>query len=416
MENIKHILTFRELLYQRDMLLTMIYVLPEGTQVEFSSSGNIISLPNGLRIESVYGKFGITPRMITAQAGIPTWNSDLHDIGIANLSKGLGKGSTNLQNLKEETTEVYRAYHSMRDYPKVFAESYGVNLDHFFDVITELSNMCYYNTHTVGAWSLSDLLNEEKLTKKFNTATIKSVIQLLSDQTKSKDRYDGLIDVGNDAFTSFSRLHKAQLAILEKCFCDIYENNLKGKVFEEACRELLRKNGFNTIPERVDVFEPMLPYDVACSLWGKQKNRTDIDVISSRKNCILVVECKEIKSYPLAAREKRQFAKFFYEHYFRTKWIVSDLKRFKRYLGVAQWDSLNIDERYPICFFPLLVTNYLVEIERIENAPLITYIEMKKITSRDWFVDGNNETGTLETDIEGRKINLLWLSSRLNVC
>ena len=48
--------------------------------------------------------------------------------------------------------------------------------------------------------------------------------------------------------------------------------------------KLLNGYGFNTLSSRVDVFEPMLPLEICQRLWGKQKTRTDIDVLACLEN------------------------------------------------------------------------------------------------------------------------------------
>lgn len=414
--NLDRIFSFRDLLYQKGLLETMIYGSPEGTEVKFGEHGLMeITYPSGFLPESMYENMGLTPRMMETYTYARDWNSYFLDVAMETIqSVEEGKGKTNLNNLKKEDEETYKAYYSMKDYPKTFKKMYGVDLESFFGVIFEMTCMCYNNVHTIGIWNLHSLLNEKRLKNKFGYKTTKKVIELLSDQTESKSRYDGLIILGDTVMTSFRRLGTSRLVLLQRCFNEIYENDLKGKAFEEACRKMLREKGFKTIPTRVDILEPMLPLDISNLLWGKLKAQTDIDVIACSNNNILVIECKEIKWHLPTHREQNQFEKYLIEHYYRVKWILSNLKKFENYVGHDQWISLGINNKRPVYFFPLLVSNVLVNLGEVEGAPLVTFLELKDITSKEWVVKGNGESGELETKIGGRVIKLPWFSSMIN--
>jgi hypothetical protein len=162
--------------------------------------------------------------------------------------------------------------------------------------------------------------------------------------------------------------------------------------------------------------EPTLPLDISNLLWGKVKAQTDIDVIACLNNNVLVIECKEIKWHPSRHREQNQFEKYLTEHYYKVKWILSNFKKFKNYVGHDQWISLGVSNKQPVYFFPLLVSNILVNLEEVKGAPLLTFLELKDITSKEWVVKSNGESGELETKIGGRVIALPWLSSMIDPC
>lgn len=415
-QNFDRILSFRDMLYRKGLLETMIYRSPEGTKVKFGEHGLMeITYPNGFSPESIYEKIGLTPRMIETYTRVSDWNSYFLDVAIQTMrSTEEGKGKTNLDNLKREDEEIYKAYYSMTDYPKTFKKIYGVDLESFFGVIFEITCMCYENVHTVGIWNIAGLLNERRLKDRFGCETVKKVIELLSDQTKSKSRYNGLIILDDIVMTSFRRLGVSRLVLLEKCFNEIYENDLKGKAFEEACRKMLREKGLKTIPTRVDILEPTLPLDISNLLWGKQKAQTDIDIIACSNNNVLVIECKEIKWKLSRRREQNQFEKYLVEHYYRVKWILSNLKKFENYVGYDQWISLGIDPKRPVYFFPLLVSNVLVSLEEVKGAPPVTFLELKDIATKKWVVKSTGESGELEIEIGGRVIKLPWFSGMIN--
>jgi hypothetical protein len=407
------ILDMRDLFYKEGLLETMLYVAPEGTIVEFDDKTGLrkITLPDKVTVESVLEGKGVTPRKIETYANVFDWNSFFREIAIESLkSVEIGKGEKNLENLRREDKEIYSAYSQIKDYSKTFRKFYGIELEAFFNILSEITYLCYNNTHTVGYWKYSDLLKEPVLAR-FNSKDIVRTIQLLSQSPKSEKSYDGFVLLGDNVFTNFRRLIVSRIILLEKCFGEVYSSDLKGKAFENACRRMLNGGGLKTLPGRIDIFEPTVSDEIAFALWGRQKQRTDIDVVSSKNNSIIIIECKEIKS-SLESRKQRQFEKYVTEHFHKVKWIRDNFERFESYVG-ADIAKLSIDKKQPVYFFPLVVTNLLVTVPGLVETPLITYLELKEIISSTGLqVESHDkETGVLECKIGARKIDLPWLSA-----
>jgi Holliday junction resolvase len=210
--------------------------------------------------------------------------------------------------------------------------------------------------------------------------------------------------------TNFLRLGTRRSALLDECFNEVYDNNLKGQAFEEACRKTLRENGIKTISKRVDITEPILPAEVSIALWGRQKSRTDIDVLACFNNNVLIIECKENKFKLPSISEKNQFKKYLIEHFHRVKWISSNLKKFENYVGLEEWLSLAITDNQPLYLFPLLVSSTFVETDEFKAAPLLTFIELKELVSKEWAAKTKGKTGELNIEIGPRVIKLPWFS------
>jgi hypothetical protein len=319
----------------------------------------------------------------------------------------------NLNRLKQEDKEIYEAYASIKNYPEVFEEFYGIEFKPFFNIVSETTYLCYNNTNTLGQWKLSDFFQNDAL-KAFGSARILQVADLLSESTRRKKRFDCFFVIGDVILTSFRRLTASRIILMEKCYGEVLNNDLKGRAFEEACRRMLRRNGFNTLLGRVDIPEPILPRDVSFALWGKQKQRTDFDVISSQDNCLLIIECKEIKSHLLRSRNIRYFRKYLVEHFFKTKWIMNDIGKFERYAGGSLHGLLSVDETQPIYLYPLLVTNILVELDGFKGIPLVTYLELKEIASIKGLLKqtSGGTSGAIGFEIKGHRISLPWLRTK----
>jgi len=398
------LMSLRELYYQQGLLNSMIYRCPNGTEVTFGDKGLAeIKYPNGFAPETILKEMGVDHRSIEAYSRVVDWNSAFLDVQFETMKDTLDeKGRKNIESLKKEHEEIFKAYILMRGYPKKFEESYGVNLESFFKIGFELMLMCYSNLHTVGIWKLPDILKQIRKKTGYTYKTIKRVVELTGDPKK----YPNLIILGDTAITSFRRLNLSRSSLLQNCFNEFYENDLKGKVFEEACRKMLRQNNFNTIPTRIDVFEPMVPLEISYKLWGKQKTRTDIDVIASMNNRVLVIECKEIKFKLPRLREQNQFKRYLVEHYYRVKWISENFTKFKKYMTRSQFRSLSIDSQRAGNFFPFIVTNRLIKMDEFRGVPLVTYTELKKMVSKEWVTTSDGKTGKVEIEISGRVFKL----------
>jgi len=414
-DNINVVLNLRDLLYKKGLLETMIHISPDGTEVEFDDDTGMrkITFPKEVSGKILLKQKGFTPRLIETSATVYEWNSYFRQVAIKSLkSASLGKGEKNLENLKKEDEQIYKAYSSIKDYSKTFEEFYGVRLKDFFYITSEIIYLCYNQTHTIRCWKHLDLLNEKRLRSKIGSKLVNQTIQLLSGPPKCKKRYDGFTVLNGNVLTSFRRLSFARIILLEKCFGEVLNNDLKGKAFEEACRRLLRDSGLRTLSKRVNILEPAISPEISYLLWGKQKQGTDIDVVSGQDNNLFIIECKEIKSSQLKVRQQKQFKKYLIEHFFKAQWILNNFNKFEAYVGHDLGVLLSIDKSKPLYLFPMLVTNRPVDIKEIEGTLLITYLELKEIiSSKELPVKKNAEaSGVFECKVNGRKIRLPWMS------
>jgi hypothetical protein len=408
-KNLEQILVLRDLIYQKGLLETMIYALPIGAEVEFDDTGlRKITYPPYATYESILEKVGITPEVLENAAKVFDWNSYFRKIAVENLKSGENKGKSNIEHLRRENEQIFRAYDSLPSFKEAFCALYNINMKIFFEIVQEVMLLCYSNLHTVGIWKSTDLL--DKCQQKFKFDDFMKTLELLTNSEKKWGRHLGLVHFGENILTNFRRLSVSELSLLENCFNEFYENDFKGMAFERACRKLLRENHLRTVPGRIDVFESMLPPDIANMLWGKQKNRTDVDVFANLDNNILLVECKEIKSSIPQLHEQNLFKKYVVELAYKAKWISQNLGRFSRYVGVDAWKSLLIEEDRPIHIFPIVVSNQYVRIDDLRKAPLVTYLELKKMLAANWKVESEEKAGSLEVDLGIRKIDLFWVA------
>lgn len=412
-DNLKKILALRKLFYQKSLLEQMLG-LPDGTKVEFDESGMLRSILPQEMAELLSEQIDSGSKFLETNTFVPDWNSDFTDTWLETLNSPLLKGKDNIAHLKKEEKEIFKSYEIMKNYSKTFEQLFGIGYARFFNVVSEMIHLCYNNPHTIGVWDSFELSKKIKAKTKFHPKDIGRIIKLLSERPELKKSYCTTIILGNKILANFHRLNKARLVLSEHCFEEAYSNDLKGNAFEKACRKLMYDKGLVTLPRPVDIFEPMLSPAVSYRLWNKQKNRSDVDVISCSDNRIIVIECKEIKSRKLETRKIRLLERYSIEHFFKTKWIAENIDRFEKYVGRNLNDALSVDKKRAMYLFPLIVTNKPVYKEKTTSliTPLITYLELKATDfTKDLQIDTlKKPSGFVEIRILGRKTRIPWLS------
>jgi len=195
---------------------------------------------------------------------------------------------------------------------------------------------------------------------------------------------------------------------------EVYNNDLKGISFENACRKLISSKGFLTVPRRVDVFESMIPTNISLLLWGKQKNRSDIDVLACFDNVIIVAECKKIK-FRVGKEKMKQLTNSAIEHYYKTKWISENIVKLEKYLGGSLSERLSVEKRKRVFLVPLMVTNKPLDIREGKIQP-ISFLELQAIDLKNEFRmtwSGQSE-GLIELQHSSRKFQIPWFSTTLD--
>jgi len=413
-EVMKKILKLREL-FDKKSLFEDLLRLPDGFRAEWDENGRLKRVVPPKSDSDEDEEFDSTSRFLETDAHVVDWNSDLREAGIETLKAPFRKGKDNLAHLEKENEEHLRAYKMLEGYSKTFEKSFGVDYDSFFRVVTTLMRLCYDRPHTAGVWDTFELSRKMKAKTGIRPKVVRKIIELLSASPELMGKHCAAIVVGNKILVNYHRLMIARLVLSESCFDEAYDLNLKGGNFEEACRKLMRGKGLTTLPDGVQIHEPMLPEQISYKLWNRLKASSQIDVVSCHDNRVIILECKEIKPARKPTRkfkrlEKlilKKFETYSAELFYKTEWVAKNLSKFERYLGGSLSSTLSIDKSKAVIFFPLIVTNRLIEIEE-EAVPIITYIELKEMDfPRDLQkVDLENPNNSVEMQALGRTISV----------
>jgi hypothetical protein len=409
-EVMKRILWLRDM-YGKKSLFKSMLGLPEGYRVEWGEDGFLKrAVPPEGEIE-LAEQINSDLRSLETDTYVPDWNSAFREAGVETLRLTPKKGKANFALIEKESREFFRSYKTIEGYSETFRQLFGIDYDSFFNVIGSMIHLCYNKPHTVGIWDPFELSKKIKAKSHVQTSTIRKVTKLLSTFPELLRMGCAAIILDNKIMLNFHRLTLARLVLSEICIGAACLNDLKGPIFEEACRKLMRGKGLATLPKAIDISEPMLPERVSYKLWKRVKPTSEVDVVSCYDNRVIIIECKQIKPASkfkwLRKLKLKEFLKIPTEHFHKTEWIARNVGKFERYVGESLSDALSIDRSKSINFFPLIVTNKHVEIEEKE-VPVITYRELEVIDfPRDLRkVDLKSPDGSVEMQALGRTISV----------
>jgi hypothetical protein len=410
-EVMKKILRLRDL-YGKKSLFEEMLGLPDGYRVEWGEDGFLKrAVPTEGEIESLEKQIDSDLRSLETDTYVPDWNSAFRKVEAETLRLTPKKGKANFALIEKGSREFFRGYKTIEGYSETFKQLFGIDYDSFFNVIGCMIRLCYDKPHTVGIWEPFELSKKIKAKTNVRPSIIRKITKLLSTFPELVRMGCAAILLDNKILLDFHRLTLARLVLSEICIEEACLNDLKGPIFEEACRNLMRGKGLATLPKTVDITEPMLPERVSYKLWKRVKPMSDIDVVSCYDNRVIIIECKQIKparkSKWLRKLKLKEFKKYPTEHFYKTKWIAENVGKFERYVGENLSDALSIDKSKTINFFPLVVTNKHVEIEEKE-VPIITYRELEEIDfPRDLHkVDLKSPDSSVEMQALGRTVNV----------
>lgn len=346
-----------------------------------------LKLPQNITPEWILEKEGFTTRMLTASDHQTfEWASEFKEVSARNVSiLRRGKTPENRKLLEQEREEIFRGYLQFPNFDKTFRKTYGYSAKSLKAIVEALELTALGRTHAVVRDSWHRLI--VKIAKKTNLlrASVETILRSLTYDDGNSLVDSAIISFGREVAYNFHRLSMAVRGRLEKCFREAYDNNMKGKVFEEKCRKLLKSKGFAVFPRRVIIREEFLPKDVSTELWGHVKRSTDLDVLANKGNLVLLLECKEKKpSTTRVVKLKNLFQKFSIELYYKAKWTCENKRRLEHYIGEELASCLSVSKDSPSFVIPLVVCNFLVKDVKSDYSPVITYSELRRISTSQW--------------------------------
>jgi hypothetical protein len=112
----------------------------------------------------------------------------------------------------------------------------------------------------------------------------------------------------------------------------------------------------------------------------------------------------------LRETQNNQFRKYIEELFWRSRWVASNLERFKKYVGEA-WEVLQINPEQPVTVLPLVVSNNLVEVEIEGFPPVITSNELNDLLSMNIFPQSKNGLKSVTFRVGTKNVPLIYIQS-----
>lgn len=322
-----------------------------------------------------------TPRHLVETAWQPnSWVSDFHEVAAKNHRDidSQRDPKTNLEFVTREEEETTKAYASFDGFSELFLQETGFSFESHSKVCVSIARLVMGCDQHV---FYGDREHLSLAVAKDSGLDMKEVKKLLDAMTWKVGEIPALYAIypsGLDRYTSYRRVTLYRQIKLEMLFFEKYtDNDLKGRVFEERCRELLRKGGFRVYPDRVIVPFQIVPSDISNELWNKVKSETDFDVVARVGNLGFLLECKEVKvPSDWLVKQTHRFEKYTVELYHKTLWVKDNREAFR---GLLKDDPGLLDGVSHLV--PLVVTTFPFDVTT-DKIALITLSELDRAAKR----------------------------------
>jgi hypothetical protein len=253
--------------------------------------------------------------------------SALEAVGFG-LDSHVGRSS-----LEKERQEFFNAYRQFPGFDGVFIQEFGCSVEAFEKVTGGLMRIATPRVHCVYTGSYRRIVQRLHRDTSVSKSEIEQVMRLFLWKPGLPTRFFPILSLRNARIFSLFRVIALTMLVIDGCFDLAYDNNPKGRAFENNCRNLLSESGLGVLPDRFLVDEQVLLDEDSRRLWGKVKNSTDFDVLGSKHRFLIYLECKERRPGPSSIGSRRvtrlenTFEKYHEELLLKGIWLRDNLDR-----------------------------------------------------------------------------------------
>jgi hypothetical protein len=288
----------------------------------------------------------------------PSWRlhiKEMHELTIAaSRIKRVSPISREIifRGLKMELAEFAK----LENFHSVFFQKYSIQFHLYCSIIEQIVNIIYSSNSTCVYLPKSRLLTKIKKTTNCKITDIEKIINPLIWEKGSSIFEKPVILDGIHYIFSWVTMANGLLAPIYRCYDELIDNDLKGRLFENECRKAFRDDANFIFNDRLVINRPILPDEASVKLWGYIKKRTDLDVLAIKNDILFILECKSKKT-PLSKRIRvdNLFMKYYEELLYKANWVSQNFEEFRQ---IANSQKCEISEN---CKFivPLLVSNLM---------------------------------------------------------
>ena len=355
----------------------------------------------------IFMKEGGTPRHLVETAWhAALWASDFQEIARENFRNidSSRDPNLNLDYAMREADEIAKAYGSFPGFKDLFEKAMGIHYDSFAKVDRALVRQVMSADQHVFYGSLKNILRALMSDTGLSKKECEKIVESMTWRRSQVPLRYPIYSSGLYRYTSYRRLSAARFAQLELLFLEAYRHeDEKGRIFEERCRDMLRKASLRVYPTRLLIPIQIVPKEVSQELWGKTKTRTDFDVLAKIGRFGLVIECKETRiPYQRVLRQTNLFEKYIVELYHKTHWACNNPAKLGELLRRDPGNGdLFDDVDYLI---PLVVTTFPFDVGALK-IPLLTYSELGRVAKSPDQLKVDREDGEEYTTLSWRGEN-----------
>src|SRR6185312_13130082 len=331
-------------------LLVARSALTQNSHFEIDSDGKLkfFTLPNNLSQKPIMQQRDISVETFL----FPNWNMEVVETHAKTLDT-LDNQIENRQNVLNEFKVKKSAFESLPNFSNIFFEYYKIPFDDYYSIITEICMLAYDR--------ISDRvirLPRVSLIKQIKRHSGKAKVQIekiLDDFTwkKGETIFDKFVIFDGNYYTYSwdTALYSTELP-MQHCFEKLFNNDPKGKHYEEECRKIFRTNSLFVCDGRLLIQKQIVPNNFFTKYKIKIKKETDLDVIGSKLDILFIIECKEKKRTINITNVYNELKKNYNELLWKAKWIAEHREEFVKIVKEHNYEIP--DFNYIV---PLLVTN-----------------------------------------------------------
>lgn len=301
---------------------------------------------------------------------------------------------------KKEKDELFKGYEKFLGFSDLFFLTYGFTIGDFGRVTDALEEMALSRSHHLYNDLYPKAVRNAAKISEVPSNIVTKIMQTLTWQSGTLTRHFPIIKLNVTYAFTLIGIRRAVHSRLQGAFLE-YDNNLKGEAFERSCRELASTCRLTVYPGRLEVPDQVLSDDDSYRIWGRKKVGTDFDVLATRGQYLIALECKERKTTTLRkTRLGNMMHRYMDELVLKGRWLAQNLVAVER---VPEFHK-TVGENAKV-LLPILVYNFVVD-EFGPPKQLLTFRELSYFLAKFDFSTTPNEDLTLELPIDvGRSVH-----------
>lgn len=340
------------------------------------------------------------------------WVTDILDIAPMTIDlANLGRGPVNRELIGKENETIRRGFADLPEFAAAFSREKGIDFSEFFNVLSALAMLGYDTPSGVAVLQHQHIVNQTGHLTGLDVAVVESILRKFDDDAGDTVGRP-LIPLSGDFYTtSFEWAGTFKMLNIEGFFYGAFDPGIRGRILEDRCSQILKKEGFAVTLRHPVTFEQEMKEIIEKRL-GFAKTRSDIDILAHASGTLLLAECKEVAP----GRRARRFKKGGKDVTEASKQIdaiafsISESSNsFSRLILPEMRERIGIDISAPLFVVPMVITNLQIADPKIDGAPLVYFGDLKGISGLPSQLASELASRSLRSD---GSVKIQWTTDR----